>query len=206
MKNRPYRKLRAALLGSALLLPALILADGRVLPGRAVDTPQQDRPASAQETRQTARTQATVLAQAGQTVYTRRDGVTIRRGEDRTAPTLVELDAGAALEVLARETGWLQVRTPAGDTGYVSPLHVTTDRPEPQRQRRGIVLADDLGPGERADVTAIRGLSPVSEEYAADAAIPSEIVRQVEQMEERGEAVTQSRIDQFLREGGIVAP
>ncbi len=170
MKRRSRQMLRGLLLGSALVVPALILADGRMLPGRAVDPPREN---TGTEIRAVQRTESNPsFGQSNEIVYTRRDGSVVRRGEDRTSPAVAELDAGVRLEVLARETGRLRVRTADGREGYISPLHVTSDAPRPERQRRGIVLSDDLGPGERADVTAIRGLSPVSEEYAAEAAVP----------------------------------
>lgn len=202
--TRPSTRLKFLLAGGAVLLPAVLLADGRVLPGRAVDTPSADRPAATTPVRQQRMVPQVVANQSEGTVYARRDGSAVRAGAARTSATIGEYNAGTPFAVLAREPGRLQVRTPDGSVGYISPLNVTDEAPRQQRSSRGIFVSDDLGPGERADVTAIRGLSPVSEQYATDAAIPDEVVAQVRAMEQRGEGITDAEVDRFMDEGGII--
>lgn len=142
----------------------------------------------------------------GDTVYAKRDGAEVRAGTDRQAALVEELRQGDELTVLATEGVRLRVRTPAGNEGYIARLHVTDERPRTQTRRPGFGVQDTMGPSERADVAAIRGLNPVAEEYAASENVPREVVDDIRRMETLSASITDSELNAFLTEGGVTPP
>lgn len=160
----------------AALIPVAILAAGLALIGAHAQSP-------------------------GDTVYAKRANVTLKEGTSPSAADVAEVNQGTALTVLETSGPRLRVRTPDGTEGWVVKLQVTDAAPATGRRRS--LLVDDLGPGERQDLSAVRGLSPTAEEYAAATQAPGQAIADARRMEQITESVTPGQVDTFLAEGGI---
>ncbi len=137
----------------------------------------------------------------GDTVYAKRANVTLKEETSPSAADVAEVDQGTALTVLETSGPRLRVRTPDGKEGWVVKLQVTDAAPATARRRS--LLVDDLGPGERQDLSAVRGLSPTAEEYAAATQAPGQAIADARRMEQITEALTPADVDAFLAAGGI---
>lgn len=175
--------------------------------GRVVDTP----PAATTTTPQRPRSTTTAppapannpRAGASETVYVKRDNVALRSAPERTASDVKTLSAGEELVVLGTEGIQLQVRTSDGKVGYIAKLNVTDVQPRTQRERGRVLVSDDLGPGERSNISSIRGLSPDAERMATEGRVSEEALRDVQKMEQISESISESELERFKSEGGV---
>lgn len=147
-----------------------------------------------------------VLVQQGAVVYAKRDGVPMRSGTGRNDPVVEEVGIGAPLEVLEVDGLRLRVRSATGREGYLPKLNVTDVAPARQDTRGMFRVRDDLGTGQRSNVTAIRGLTPTAEQYAEKEEIPEEVVRSFDALQDLSAAVTREELERFADEGGVVPP
>lgn len=140
---------------------------------------------------------------AGTVVYAKRDGTTLTSTASRTASEVETVNEGAPLTVQATERAYYQVKTESGKTGWVARFSVTEDEPKTSLGSVRILKSGNMGPQERSNVSAIRGLNPVAETYAEDKEVPPEAVEDAKKMEKFGSSVMNSDLDRFLKEGGI---
>lgn len=138
----------------------------------------------------------------GKSVYMRRDGTAITREPGANSATVVELGPTDRMTVISNDGRVLKVRTDDGREGFVSRLRVTDSAP---RRGTGIQLASDMGPSERSDVTSVRGLSPMAEEYVASGAVPESAKVETEKITALAGSISDDEVKAFMREGGIEA-
>lgn len=146
---------------------------------------------------------AVVLMQQGATVYAKRDGVPVRSGTGRNDPVVEEVAIGAPLAVLEVEGLRLRVRTGAGNEGFIPKLNVTDVAPAGASSGGMFSVRDDLGTGQRSNVTAIRGLTPAAEKFADEQDIPGEVVRSFGALQEMSASLTREDLERFAAEGGV---
>ena len=125
----------------------------------------------------------------------------VRAGRTLGSATLGTLAQGQAVQVVGRDGRYFRT-VYAGTTGWVYYNKLADTKPEDV----SAALGGDLSPGgleltELESGGALRGLSPMAENYAEAAEIPKWAVDAVEQMQERG--VTARELDDFEREGGL---
>jgi hypothetical protein len=147
-----------------------------------------------------------LAAQAfAETLYVKRATADLRSDGGRTSTVVATLNQGDAVDVIAPQGAYYQVRTAAGKTGFISKLHVSADKPR-TGNRGGFGVQNTTGPSERSNISSIRGLNPVAEDYADAAAIPEQAVNDAKKAEDIAAAVTESDVDAFLAQGGVAAP
>ncbi len=125
----------------------------------------------------------------------------VRAGRTLGSATLGTLAQGQAVQVVGREGRYYRT-VYAGTTGWVYYNKLADTKPEDVSAALGGDLS--LGGLELTELEsggALRGLSPMAENYAEAAEIPKWAVDAVEQMQERG--VTARELDDFEREGGL---
>lgn len=135
---------------------------------------------------------AAVAAAESVTVIVRK--TSIRRDRQFYAPTLAEAGLGESLAVLAREKGWVKVRTSAGE-GWVHESAVTTKKMTVSAQgpAGGAVDAQDVA-------LAGKGFNPqVEGEYRKKN--PKDDFAAVDRMEKLG--ASDAAVAAFLAEGNL---
>ncbi|MCC5875673.1 MAG: hypothetical protein JJU11_05580 [Candidatus Sumerlaeia bacterium] len=143
-----------------------------------------------------------ILQQQQVTVYTRRDGTVVRAGTGPRDAVVAELDRGAPLRVINEDRMRYEVRTPNGKTGFIARLNVTDVAPATGGTGGMFSVRDDLGAGQRSNVTAIRGLSPTSEELGGKE-VPTETIESYKKVKDLSARITRDQLDAFAAEGGI---
>lgn len=192
-------------------LPAASQAQRAVDPPRPVPNRPATQPAAQPGARPTpanpAAQQQPRQASANQrVVYVKREGAPLKAGVDRTSPDVRMLRMGEPLTVLQTGDTRLQVRANDGATGYVATLNVSDTPPARSGGGAGrILVADNMGPAERGNVSAARGLSPMAEKKARESNDPAneKAVEEVKRMERLSTSISAAEIDQFLKEGDV---
>lgn len=142
-----------------------------------------------------------VLQQQEAAVFAKRDGTIVRQGPGPRDPIVAEVDRGVTLRVISEDRMRYQVRTPGGQTGYVARLNVTDVAPQVGGSGGMFAVRDDLGAGQRSNVTAIRGLSPTSEELGGE--IPQETIDAYKAVKQMSSTISREELDAFARQGGV---
>jgi len=201
-------KSRSMGMGVALMAAILLLGTQGAPAQRAVDRPTQRTQPAAQPPRAPAAAPAAGQRAAASlgTAYAKRAGVEVKRTTERTSPNVATLKSGEAVTVLLKDGARLKVRTAGGAEGFVAALNIASTPPAQTGSRSGIIIADNMSPGERQNVSSVRGLSPMAKEYALAAQLPEKATRDVEKMEANGKSVSASALSTFLKEGQVVAP
>lgn len=146
---------------------------------------------------------AVMLGQSpGDTVYPKSDGTEIKDGTSFRSATIESADRDDPLEVLELDRTRLRVKTAAGNEGYVSKLRVTDEKP--RSGRGGFGLSSDLSPEERENISSIRGLSPMAEEYAQEGSGTEAAKQQADRMLQISNGIDDEDVARFRQEGGIV--
>lgn len=139
-----------------------------------------------------------------ETVYAKRDAVELRSGPRRGDEVVMTLEQGAALTIIGSRGAQLNVRAgQQGVEGWVSRLNTTPDKPRSGLGGVRILKSDDLGPRERSNVSAIRGLQEMAVDYAGAEDVPKEAVDDVKRMEAIALTIDEKDLDKFLAEGGV---
>lgn len=125
----------------------------------------------------------------------------LRATPSATATATAELPKGASVEILARQGGWLQIRT-AGKTGWVRVLSVRSSSAS-QRDVGG-ELAGVIGMGTRqADpgrVVSVAGVRGLSEQDLKAAHFNAQELERLDQY-----AVSRAAAQSFAREAGLAS-
>ncbi len=136
----------------------------------------------------------------GETMYARAS-TPVRSAAGLTGTTVATLQQGQAVTVRGREGSYYRIAFPGG-SGYVFHNRLSADRPEDiagllsrRPAARGLELSELEAGG------ALRGLSPMAENYAAAEDLPEWAVEAVRSMQER--AVTPQELEEFQREGRL---
>ena len=139
----------------------------------------------------------------GSVVYTDREGVDLAESSRPRADAVATLNKGARLTIVETRGPRLKVRTEQNLEGWVMRFLVTDSKPKRSLGDVKVVSSGDLDPQERSDISSIRGLKPITEEYAEDADVPQKAVEDARMMESFAASITESDVDRFLEEGGI---
>jgi len=125
----------------------------------------------------------------------------VRSGQGLAAQTVGTLKQGQAVEVLGREGSYYRV-SHAGQTGWVYFNKLAEDKPEDMSV---LLTGGGLGGGikltELQTGGALRGLSPMAEDYAAARNVPQWAVQAVEEMQAR--TIDAEQLEEFQQEGGL---
>jgi hypothetical protein len=130
-----------------------------------------------------------------------RTSVPIRSLRTLGAPMLGTLKQGEAVKVTGREGDYYRVIYDQ-HVGWVYYNKLTDQKPEDvsvalggELSSQGIQLTEQEAGG------ALRGLSPMAENYAHEAQVPPWAVKAVEAMQAR--FISAQQLDQFQKEGGL---
>ncbi len=139
----------------------------------------------------------------GSVVYTDREGVDLAESSRPRADAVATLNKGARLTIVETRGPRLKVRTEQNLEGWVMRFLVTDSKPKRSLGDVKVVSSGDLDPQERSDISSIRGLKPITEEYAEDADVPQKAVEDARMMESIAASINERDVDRFLEEGGI---
>ncbi|MCB2156425.1 SH3 domain-containing protein [bacterium] len=141
---------------------------------------------------------------ADEIVYAKTYETELREGTGLAGPVVVTVEQGTALTVLKKTRMRYLVRTPSGEKGWVSKLKISEDPPDADRGFGGLIRGTD-GPEEMRTAASGRGLSENAENLAGGngGLVDMAVINAVQQMEERAADITETEVDEFLREGGI---
>lgn len=139
-------------------------------------------------------------AVVAETMYARTSAV-VRADKGLSAPVVAELNQGDAVDVLEKDGFHYRVSA-VGKEGWLYYNKLAEQKPEDVAALLG---ADPARPIELAEMEAggaLRGLSPLAEEYAKRAKnIPKWAARAVDQMQ--GLKITRKDLEAFAREGRL---
>ncbi|CAN5383028.1 hypothetical protein BH09SUM1_BH09SUM1_03270 [soil metagenome] len=138
-----------------------------------------------------------------ETVYVKVGSAPLKSGPGFSDPVVTQLKQGDALTVLERAATKVKVKTSGGQTGYVSSLNIATSKPSTAGSKP-VILADGTATSERSNTSSIRGLEPISKEYAIQKQLPEKAVQDVEAMENLSLSITDADIEAFAQQGGVV--
>lgn len=125
----------------------------------------------------------------------------VRSGRGLTASTIGTLQQGRAVTVQEREGSYYRVSF-SGKTGYVYYNKLSAEKPEDiSSLLAGGPGSEGLELSELEAGGALRGLSPMAENYAAGGEVPEWAVQAVEAMQ--GRRITPRELEEFQREGGL---
>jgi SH3-like domain-containing protein len=136
---------------------------------------------------------------AQETLYIGVQSAPLRANPAPFAPIVATLSHGAAVTVLARQTGWVQVRGAGGATGWAN---------QSVFQRERVVMtagASDARTGAtaREQAAAAKGFSPqVESQYREQNPDLSKAYAIIDRME--AGRLTEEEITKFLRQGGLL--
>lgn len=140
-----------------------------------------------------------VAASAQETLYIGVQSAPIRANPAPFAPIVATLSHGDSVTVIARQTGWVQVRSAAGATGWAN---------QSLFQRERVVLtagATDArtGASAREQAAAAKGFSPqVEAQYKEQNPDLTAAFAIIDRME--AGRLTEEEVAKFLRQGGLL--
>ncbi len=139
------------------------------------------------------------VAAAQETLYIGVQSAPIRANPTPFAPIVATLSHGDAVTVVARQTGWLQVRSAAGATGWAN---------QSLFQKERVVLtagASDArtGASAREQAAAAKGFSPqVEAQYKEQNPDLTAAYAVIDRME--AGRVSEDEVAKFLKQGGLL--
>lgn len=136
------------------------------------------------------------------TWYVKSSGTKMNAEESSSSKVISVLSSGAAVNVQSKGKRFYKVSA-GGKTGYIFKFKLTQTKPGGGGGGGldSLVGGQKMAASESSSGSSIRGLSPISEDYAKDKGIKSENVAAVRQME--GFGVSRTAVDQFLKEGEL---
>ena len=138
-------------------------------------------------------------AAAQETLFIGVQSAPLRANPTPFAPILSTLSHGDAVTVIARQTGWLQVRSAAGATGWAN---------QSVFQRERVVLTAGQGDARtgataREQAAAAKGFSPqVEAQYREQNPDISKTYAIIDRME--AERLSEDEVAKFLKQGGLL--
>lgn len=140
---------------------------------------------------------------AAETVYVQSKTAKLRAGKTSLDREVADLRFGDELTVLKRDGQWLQVRTAAGQTGWLFANKVSATRPK-EGDSSLAALGKSFRQKEASDVTAsagARGLDKASEDYAKRVGIQPRDREAVDRMTTY--RISEQDVEVFLKEGKL---
>ena len=147
---------------------------------------------------------------AATTLYVTSENAELKSDSSSSSATIVELNRGAELTLVAKSGRWYQVTTESNTTGWIYRGKVSEDEPEIEETDEdegslGGLLGGLSGSDINADAAdssrSIRGLSPEAKEYAQSTGTPQQSQDALDSVISR--KVKEQEIDQFLKQGKI---
>jgi len=138
-----------------------------------------------------------------ETVYVSRSSTTIRTEPNATSSVVATLDAGAPLEVVAKEGRFLKVSTGEAKQGWVYVYRTTPEPPTKESMDEFAILARgrDVKTTEAETGSAIRGLEPVAEQNAIQNKTDPRIIDQFKALD--AYSMKDDDLNAFMKEGSL---
>ena len=139
----------------------------------------------------------------GETLYIAAKSAQLRSGKTSMDPVVATLKLGEPLEVMKRDTRWLEVRTTKGVTGWICASNVSASKPAGGDNELA-ALGRNFRRTDASDVTAsagARGLDKASEGYADRSGITREHRETVDWM--TAYKIPDEDIQAFLKSGRL---
>ena len=136
-------------------------------------------------------------------VYVQAKTAQLRAGKTSLDKVTANLRYGDELEVLRRDGTWIEVKTGAGDRGWIFANKVSSTKPSGGDSDLA-ALGKSFRRKEASDVTASagsRGLDKVSEGYAKQAGITKDVQDSVDRV--TAYRITDQEVEDFLRKGRL---
>lgn len=143
-------------------------------------------------------------------LYVTSDSAELKNGSYGSSATIVELERGTMVTLIAEEGRWAQVATQESQIGWIYRGKVSEEKPQIEKfgeDEDGIggLLGGLSGSDIRADAAdssrSIRGLSPEAKEYAQATGTPRQSQDALTAMIER--KIEDREIETFLKNGKI---
>lgn len=142
-------------------------------------------------------------ASAQGVVYVIPTEATLRSGDGLGGPAVATVRQGTALTVVREDGLRVLVKTSDGKQGWVPKRQVQNAPPDKGRGLGGLVV-DDRSVRESRTATANRGLvRQDAQQTALQPGTEAAAIQSVRSMESLAASLTETDIDQFLREGGL---
>jgi hypothetical protein len=135
------------------------------------------------------------------TVYVVPQSVVIRDGLG--GKSVAKVTQGTPLTVLADDRLQLQVRTPAGEVGYIPKRQVQAAPPATGGRDVGGLIREDRSAQELRTAASMRGLSEEAKDMARSEGISEEAIVAAESFEKFALSISDAEVDAFLTQGGL---
>lgn len=137
------------------------------------------------------------------TWYVKSNGTKMNADESSSSPVISVLSSGSAVDVKSKGKRFYKVSA-GGKTGYIFKFKLTKSKPGGGGGGGGLdslVGSQKMSASESSSGSSIRGLSPISEDYAKNKGMKSSSLDAVRQME--GFSVSRTAVDRFQKEGNL---
>ncbi|PIQ96188.1 MAG: hypothetical protein COV67_10745 [Nitrospinae bacterium CG11_big_fil_rev_8_21_14_0_20_56_8] len=139
------------------------------------------------------------------TMYVKKSGTKLMEGDSARAKVLGTLKEGTPVEVLRHSGRYYEVAIPGGTKGWLFQFYLTPEAPAHAPSGGNVLEAlggrEQVSARESSSATSIRGLTPVSEQYAKNKGISPASVDAVKQMEAL--SIPREEREKFLAEGNL---
>jgi hypothetical protein len=136
-----------------------------------------------------------------ETLYAKSSGTKLQKSESATSSVLGKLRKGAAVSVVKKGKKFYQVKA-GSKTGWVFKFKLTSRRPAGGGGSGLSGLGGDrVASSGSGSGSSIRGLSPISEDYAKRKGITQADVAAVKHME--SQKISERELDSFLSQGKL---
>lgn len=138
-----------------------------------------------------------------ETVYVQAKTAQLRSGKTSLDKVVASVKLGEALEVVAKDGSWLQVKTADGSQGWIFANKTSTSKPSGKSDTLA-QLGRSMRQGDASGTTAsagARGLDKASEGYANRAGVSQRDRDAVDRMTTY--QMSDQEVEEFLKEGGL---
>lgn len=141
-----------------------------------------------------------------ETLYVKKSGTKLQAADSAKSDVLAKLDQGTPVTVIKKLKRFYQVSEPGGKKGWVFKFKLTSKAPKASGGGTGDLLGalggkQKIAARESSSGSSIRGLTPVSENYAKKKGISAVDIQSVRQMETY--RISAEEMDKFLKEGRL---
>jgi uncharacterized protein YgiM (DUF1202 family) len=144
-------------------------------------------------------------AAVAESLWVASEGSKLKMDRSASSSTVSELPVGTEVTVLQSEKSWYQVRTAAGQEGWIYRGKVSNVPPEKETQDTGNLFeslqASNITADEAHTSRSIRGLSKETEQYAKQRGTPEAYQKALDEV--LAMRVTPQELEGFLRKGKI---
>ena len=140
---------------------------------------------------------------SAETMYVRAKTAQLRAGKTSLDKVTADLRYGDELEVLRKDGSWVEVKTGAGQRGWIFSNKISSTKPSASDSELAS-LGKSYRQKDASTVTASagsRGLDRVSEGYAKQAGITKDVQDAVDRM--AAYRISDQEVEEFLRKGRL---